>query len=239
MRIAVAGGTGLIGRMVVEEIQARGHEPVVISRSRGVDLVAGTGLAEALKGVDAVIDVSNKNTMNREQATAFFTTVTRNLLRATGAHVVGLSIVGVDRVKVGYYQGKLAAEQLLLAEPGRATVLRATQFHEFAEQSLGRAFGPFLPVPKMRSQPVAAREVAAELVRVAEGPARGMAPEMAGPQVLAMPDMVREVARVRGVRKLLIPLPLPGPASAMAKDGLLPLSDGPRGVRTFDEWLKG
>ena len=41
MRIAVAGGTGLVGRYVVAELRAAGHEPVVITRSGGADVIPG------------------------------------------------------------------------------------------------------------------------------------------------------------------------------------------------------
>lgn len=236
MRIAVAGGTGLIGRMVVAAARERGHVPVVLSRSSGFDLMTGTGLDKALQSVDAVIDVTNIVTLRR---TTFFETVTRNLHTAgqTGVrHHVALSIVGVDRVRVPYYQAKLAQEKLVLDGPIPGTVLRATQFHEFAEQSLARHLGPLLPAPVMRTQPVAAREVAAELVRLATGPAAGMAPEMAGPEVLQMTDMIRRLVKARRLRRLIIPLRV---VPAMARDGLLPLGDGPRGTETFGSWLAG
>src|SRR4051794_26193349 len=96
MRIAVAGGTGVVGRHVVAELEAAGHEPVVLARSRGVDLLTGNGL-EAARGVSAVIDVSNIATTSRAKSIAFFETTTRSLL-GVGAHLVALSIVGVDRV---------------------------------------------------------------------------------------------------------------------------------------------
>jgi uncharacterized protein YbjT (DUF2867 family) len=129
-------------------------------------------------------------------------------------------------------------EELVLAGPVPATVLRATQFHEFAVQMLGQAVGPFVPVPRMLSRPIAAREVARALVELAAGPALGLAPELAGPEDQQMVSMVRRVVRARGLRKLVVPVSLPGAAGrAMRDGGLLPTSPGPRGTETFEEWL--
>ncbi|HET6561801.1 MAG TPA: SDR family oxidoreductase [Marmoricola sp.] len=242
MRIAVAGGTGVVGHHVVAALEAAGHEAVVLTRSTGVDLEAGTGLDAALEGVAAVIDTSNVLTLSRDRAVEFFTAATGNLLaaeeRAGVGHHVALSIVGVDRVDFGYYEGKRRQERLVLAASVPGTVLRATQFHEFAEQTLARSRGPVAVVPRMRSQPVAAREVGAELARLAAGPAVGAAPELAGPEELEMTDMVRAVVRRRGSRRVVLPLRVPGQAGkAMAGGGLLPTGPGPRGQQTFAEWL--
>ncbi|KUL40002.1 SDR family oxidoreductase [Actinoplanes awajinensis] len=242
MRMAVAGGTGWVGKLVVAEAEKAGHDVVVIARSRGVDLTTGAGLDEALRGADVVIDVSNIETVNGGVATRFFETVTRTLQdagkRAGVKHHVLLSIIGVDRVEWGYYQAKLNQEKVALAGAVPATVLRAAQFHEFALQSLTRMGGPVAVVPKMLSQPVAAREVAAELVRLAEGEPRGQAPEIAGPEPLQMADLVRQVAKRHGPRKLVLGVPMPGRAGkAMATGGNLPAGPGIRGTQTFDDWL--
>ncbi|MFJ2173584.1 SDR family oxidoreductase [Streptomyces sp. NPDC101062] len=242
MRVAVAGGTGLVGRLVVEELAAAGQEPVVLARSRGVDLVSGTGLDAAMAGVDVVVDVSNVTTMSGKKAVPFFDSVSRTLLaageRAGVRHHVALSIVGVDRVGHGYYQGKLRQESVVKGGPTPWTVLRATQFHEFVEQTLDLVPKPFAVVPRMRTQPIAAREVAQHLVRLALDPAQGMAPELAGPRVEQLVDLARRLLRATHQRRLLVPVRLPGATgAAMAGDGQLPTGPGPRGRQTFDEWL--
>jgi uncharacterized protein YbjT (DUF2867 family) len=242
-RIAVAGGTGVVGRHVVEALAAAGCEPVVLARSTGVDLAQGAGLDDALRGVRAVVDVSNVATQRRSVAVGFFTTATSALLaagaRAGVRHHVLLSIVGVDRVDTGYYAGKRAQEELVLAGDVPATVLRATQFHEFAEQVLAIAKGPVAPVPSMRVQPVAAREVGALLVELALAAPQGRAPELAGPEVHELTHLVRRLLRARGSRRLVLPLKGPTAASRAAVGGaLLPTGPGPRGQQTFDEWLR-
>src|SRR5690606_31297105 len=145
MKIAVAGGTGLVGRQVSEKLAAAGHDVVILARSRAVDLATGEGLDAALTGVDTVTDVINIGTISRAKATEFFTATAQNLARAAKharvKHVVLLSIVGVDRIPFGYYEAKLAQERALQAGAVPVTVLRATQFHEFADQNLGRVAG--------------------------------------------------------------------------------------------------
>ncbi|WP_432545432.1 SDR family oxidoreductase [Kineococcus sp. SYSU DK004] len=249
MRIAVAGGTGTVGRHVVAAAEARGHETVVLSRSTGVDLVAGTGLDAALDGVDAVVDVASVPTQSAKASTAFFRAVTTHLLaageRAGVRRHVALSIVGSDRAPHGYYAGKAVQEDLVARGPVPWTLLRATQFHEFAGQLLGQlSLGPLALVPVMRSQPVAAREVAERLVVLAEegvaGAAPGRARDLGGPEVLRMADAVRAYARATGRRGPVVEVPLPGAMGRAFRDGTLVAGpDADRGTQTFAQWLAG
>jgi uncharacterized protein YbjT (DUF2867 family) len=241
VRIAVGGGTGLAGRSIVDAVRESGDTPLVLARSTGVDLTTGAGLDSALAGADVVIDVTNIETIVGRRSVRFFETATQTLLeaerRAGVTHHVVLSIVGVDRVDWPYYRGKRRQEALALAGPVPATVLRVTQFHEFAAQLIARG-GPLVVVPKMLSRPIAVREVAAALIDIARDAPRGLAPDLAGPQELWMPDMVRRLLRTRGSRRPALTLRLPGRAGkSMATGGLLPAGDGPRGRQTYDEWL--
>lgn len=238
MRVAVAGGTGVVGRHVVEALTERGHDAVALSRRTGVDVATGTGLAEALVGADAVVDVSNVATQRRKVAEDFFARSTTNLLRA-GLPLVVLSIVGVDRVPFGYYQGKLRQEELALAG-GQATVLRATQFHDFPAQMLARtSFGPVAIALRMRTQPIAAEEVAAALADLVATAPQGRVPDIAGPQPEEMTDMIRRYLHATGRRKLVVPVTMPGATGRALRDGgALPTGPGPRGTQTFDQWLR-
>jgi uncharacterized protein YbjT (DUF2867 family) len=245
MRIAVAGGTGSVGRYVVQAARQAGHEVVVISRKSGVDARTGEGLPEALRDVEVVIDTTNAATTNRAKATAFFTDVAERL-QAVGAaqgvaRLVVLSIVGLERVPgFGYYEAKLAQEEVLRAGPLPVTILRATQFHEFPAQVLARAgVGPLALVPVMRIQPVAARAVGAELVGMAAEPTATTL-EIAGPEEKNLVALARAIVRKRHTRTVVAPLPLPGRAGrAMRTGGQLP-SPGARIVGpTFEEWLDG
>jgi len=243
MRLAVAGGTGVVGRRVVEVARERGHDVVLLTRSEGVDLTTGSGLAERLVGVDAVIDAANHTSQKRAEAEAFFGGVTRNLLAAEAAagvgHHVVLSIVGIDDVDTGYYAGKRLQERVAAEGQVPWSVLRATQFHEFAEQVLYFVrIGPFSLVPRMLSQPVAAREVGEALLDLAEAGPSGRVPDLAGPERRQMVDLARTVSRARGLGRRVVPVRMPGAGwRAMRSGALCPTDDGPRGRVTFEEWL--
>jgi uncharacterized protein YbjT (DUF2867 family) len=152
MRVAVAGGTGLVGRHVVAELRAAGHAPVILARSHGVDLTTGAGLAEKLAGSDAVIDVANVVTTRKKVAVDFFSRATGHLISAARSHGIGhlvtLSIVGSDEVDFGYYFGKRVQEELVRDGGVPWTVLRATQFFEFPEPLLAARF-PVVMMPRM------------------------------------------------------------------------------------------
>jgi uncharacterized protein YbjT (DUF2867 family) len=244
MRVAVAGGTGAVGRHVVAQLRTMGHDPVPLSRSTGVDLVSGAGLDQALVGAEAVIDASGTTTARASAAVRFFDTATRALLEAEARagvhHHVVLSIAGCDRVDFGYYQGKRAQESAAMSGAIPWSVLRAAQFHEFAAQVLDRTRGPVAVVPRMRVQPIAAREVAIALAQLAVGPAVGLAPELGGPQPEDLDAMARAILRARGSRRALLALRLPGSAGkAMAAGALRPQGAGPAGTQTFAQWLAG
>jgi uncharacterized protein YbjT (DUF2867 family) len=244
MRIAVAGGTGLVGRYVVAELRAAGHEPVVLTRSAGTDVITGHGLDAALDGTEALIDVTNTTKLSGRKSVAFFTAGTRNLLaagqRAGVKHHVLLSIVGVGRpgMNSGYNAGKVAQEALVRGSRAPASIMRATQFHQFIPELLDRIPGPVLLVPRMRIQPVAAYEVAAVLAALAAGPPAGLAPEMAGPEPVELADLARQLSQARGSRRPVLRVPVPGAAGrAMASGAMLPSGPGLRGTQTFTDWL--
>src|SRR5262245_23151972 len=102
MRIVVIGGTGLIGSKLVEDLRQAGHDPLAASLETGVNTITGEGLAEALLGAQAVVDVSNAPVWKDAEVMDFFLTSSRNLLTAeqtagVGHHIV-LSVVGADRL---------------------------------------------------------------------------------------------------------------------------------------------
>lgn len=243
MKIAVAGGTGMLGRHVMEQARLQGHAPVSLSRESGVDLLTGDGLVDALRGADAVIDASATTKASTKASLHFFGTATRNLRAAEQEagvpHHVAVSIIGAAKVRANYYAGKALQEDILAAEPGGWSILRAAQFHEFALQLVGHGkVGPLQVVPTMRSQPVAAAEVAAELVRIAAGEPCGFAPDLAGPREERMVDLVRRYLAAVGQRRRVIELSVPGAWGRGMRDGsLLPGPDARQGRQTFGEWL--
>src|SRR6185312_8368258 len=132
MKIVVVGGTGLIGSKLVKKLRERGHEAVAASPNTGVNSITGEGLAEALKGASAVVDVTNSPSWEDAAVLKFFETSTRNLLafgKAAGVkHHVALSVVGTERLlESGFFRAKLAQENLIKASPIPYSIVRATQ----------------------------------------------------------------------------------------------------------------
>lgn len=244
MKIAVAGGTGTVGRHVVDLAKQRGHEVVGLSRAEGVDLVSGRGLDAALRGIHTVIDVAGTNTTSTKKAVDFFTSASQNLLaaerRAEVKHHVVLSIVGIDKATSGLYAGKLVQEDTVRHGDIPWTLLRSTQFHEFVQLVLKTASaGPVVVVPKMFTQPVAAREVAEALVAAAEAGPRGRITDLGGPRMEELDGMVRAYLARTGRRGTVVEIPLPGPmGKAMRSGALIPAPGAAVGRQTFREWLE-
>ena len=245
MRIAVAGGTGLVGGLTVRALERAGHDPVVISRSTGANTITGDGLDEALQGVEAVVDATSTNELEADATRAFFGTSTKNLLAAeeragVGHHVV-LSIVGVDLVPDnGHYAGKIRQEEVAEAGTVPVTILRATQFFEFAEQVIGwTRDGDTITLAPLLLQPVAAADVADALAEAAAGPPQGRASSLAGPETQDFVDMARRILAARGDSTArLVPSWQNGVFGVeMAGDVLLPGPDVRLAPTTFAAWL--
>jgi uncharacterized protein YbjT (DUF2867 family) len=243
VKIAVAGGTGLVGRQTVEAVRRFGHDPLVLARSAGVDLTTGAGLAAVLDGVDAVIDVTNTPSVNTDQVRAFFAAVTGHLLAAEHhggvRHHVVLSIVGLDRVPDhGHHAGKREQERLALSGPVPASVVRATQFFDFAAQVVGWTLrGQSAALAPLLLQPVAVTDVADVLVEVALGePVNGIC-ELAGPETQDLVDMARRTLAARAESLRLIPTWRGRYGVEMAGEVLLPGPDARIAPTTFDHWL--
>jgi uncharacterized protein YbjT (DUF2867 family) len=238
MRIGVAGGTGTVGRHVVARGAQAGHDMVVLSRSRGVDVRRGNGLANALDGVAVAVNVMNAPPT--EDATAFFTDTARMLARVGAergvSHIVTLSIVGIERTTFAYYAAKIAQEQAAAAGPVPSTVLRATQFHEFPAQIIARTRnGAEARVPDLRVKTVAARTVANVLLELAERAPRDRAPDLAGPQEADLIDLARTFVAHRGIA-IMVHADA-DIAAGIPERALIP-GDGARiEGPTFEEWL--
>jgi uncharacterized protein YbjT (DUF2867 family) len=245
-RIAVAGATGRVGRHLVDILEARGFDVVGMSRSSGVDVITGNGLAEALAGVECVVDVATGSSSEQEAATVFFTTAARNLQQAgeqAGVQrMVVVSIIGCDRFTTGYNAAKVAHEQAMLSGPIPVRILRAAQFHEFVPAIVdwGRQ-GDVSYVMEIRTQLVAARTVAEALADMATDPGvpEVPIPEIAGPREENSVEMARLLVTRRGDPVRIEGVSDPDdPATELYESGaLLPGPHATLAGPTFEEWL--
>jgi NAD(P)H-binding len=260
MKIAVAGATGRVGSRVVELLEASGHDVVPMSRSTRVDVVTGEGLAEALAGVECVIDVASGSAASpagsprpRPQAASeFFTASARNLheigQKAGVQRMVEVSVLGIDHFTAGQGAAKYAHEKAMLAGPIPVRVLRAAQFHEFLPQLIEWGTqGDVAYVRKMRIQPVASRAVAQALIDLVTDPAWAASParaepplpEIAGPREENLVDMAKLFVVRRGTSLRIQGVTDPSdPDDKLYEDGsLLPNPHATLAGPTFEAWL--
>ncbi|WP_026119435.1 SDR family oxidoreductase [Nocardiopsis ganjiahuensis] len=244
--ILVTGGTGTLGGHVVRMLTEQGLPVRVLSRSErpsadGVEYVTGdlrenTGIDAALDGIGTVLNLAGGPKGDDE--------VARNISRAASEaevrHLVHISVVGADRMPLGYLRTQLAAERAVIGSGVPWTVLRAAQFHDLVF-GVARAMAklPVVPAPTgLRFQPVASEEVAARLVELALAGPSGRADDLVGPEVLTMPDLVRDYLRLQGKRRPFLPFPLPGAAGRAYRSGLnLTLDGADVGKRTWSDFL--
>jgi len=245
MKIIVIGGTGLIGSRLVTQLRAQGHEAVAASPNTGVNSITGEGLAEALKGASAVVDVTNSPSWDDAAVLAFFETSTRNLLSYGAAagvkHHVALSVVGTERMLAsGFFRAKMAQEKLIKASSNPYTIVRATQFFEFVKGIADFSTeGNKVRMPSVLIQPMAADDVAAAVGRVATGaPANGMV-EVGGPEKFHLDELVRNyLAATKDPREVVTDPKAHYYGIEVSERTLVP-DDGARLSETrFETWLR-
>ncbi|MHC8420843.1 SDR family oxidoreductase [Streptomyces sp. NB004] len=241
MRIAVIGGTGLIGSQVVDKLNAAGHEAVPHSLSTGVDVISGQGVAQAVAGADVVVNLTNSPTFD-DASPDFFRTSMDNLLTAaqeagTG-HFVVLSIVGVDKVpELDYYRAKVLQEELLRSGPVPYSIVRATQFMEFMDAVLTwTADGDTVRLPATPIQPIAAKDVAEAVAQVALGAPLNGIREVGGPEVFALDELGRMTLSHKGDARTVVTDPTAGMFAAVKGDVLTDMNAHLAPTR-YADWL--
>jgi uncharacterized protein YbjT (DUF2867 family) len=253
-RILVTGGTGTLGRLVVPRLRGAGCDVRVLSRNshqseEGIEFVTGDlatdeGIEAAVEGTEIIVHCAGSNKGDEDK--------TRHLVRAAsrgGAqHLVYISVVGadeislvsaIDRAMFGYFGSKLAAERAVADSGLPSTTLRATQFHDLIFTTVRQmAKLPVIPVPAgLRFQPVDTGEVAARLVELALGMPAGLVPDIAGPRVYEMAELVRGYLRATHKHRPILPVRLPGRAAAAFRAGRNLAPDRAVGHRTWEDFL--
>ncbi|MWB98726.1 SDR family oxidoreductase [Agromyces seonyuensis] len=246
MRIAVIGGTGLIGTRIAARLQAAGHDVVVASRASGVDSYSGTGLAEALAGAEALIDVSNSGYLDEREAMEFFSGSTQNLIAYGAAagvgHHVALSVVGTDRLargEGGYFAAKEAQERLIRNSGRPYTIVHATQFFEFIQAIADSAsIRHVVRLSNAFIQPMAADDVADATIGAAlAGPVDGMV-EFGGPERFRLHEIVQRGLRIRQDPREVLADPLAEYfGTRLEEEDLLPGPDASLAPTRFADWL--
>ena len=242
MKIAVMGGTGLIGSQVVKILNDGSHEAVPHSPSSGVDLLSGHGLPEALAGADVVVNLTNSPTFD-DASLGFFRTSMDNLLAAADnagvGHAVILSIVGVDRVPdLAYYRAKVLQEHILQAGPVPYSIVRVTQFFEFMNTVMSwDADETAVRLPATPVQPMAAAEVARAVADVSVGaPLQGIR-SYAGPEVFRLDELGRITLAAHDDPRTVVTDDTAGMFAAIPGDVLTAPADAVIAKTSYREWL--
>jgi uncharacterized protein YbjT (DUF2867 family) len=244
MKIVVIGGTGLIGSKTVAILREGGHEVVAASPKSGVNTVTGEGLAEAMAGAQAVIDLTNSPSFEDKAVLEFFETSGRNLLRAEAAagvrHHVALSIVAIDRTDNGYFRAKVAQEKLITASGIPYTIIRATQFLEFLGGiANSSADANIVRLPPVLFQPIAADDIAPIVAEVALAAPRNGIIEIAGPERAPFNEIIARYLKAVGDPREVVSDPKARYWGGRVEEhSLVPLGEARLGRFGLDEWLR-
>jgi uncharacterized protein YbjT (DUF2867 family) len=204
MKVTVMGASGLVGKDVVALLNEAGHQTVAASRRSGADVLTGEGLAEALSGADVLVDVTNSPSFDDDAVSHFFRTAATNLVEkaksANVGHYVALSIVGCDGLpESGYMRAKVIQERIIVESGLPYTIVRATQFHEFADGiTASLTVGGEVRTPDAPIQPIAAAEVAAEVTRAAQADPLDGVVNIGGPERLRFAELASLVVAHNG-----------------------------------------
>ena len=244
--ILLTGGTGTLGRLVVPRLRDAGCDVRVLSRRNhesgdGIeyvtgDLLKGEGIEPAVYGAEIILHLAGGPKGDDE--------ATRNLVRVASRagvqHLVYISVIGADRVPLGYFRSKLGAERAVADSDLPWTTLRAAQFHDLVLTVVQKmAKLPVIPIPGgLRFQSVDSGEVAARLVELTLDKPAGLVPDLAGPKVYGMADLIRGYLRARGMHRLMMPVRMPGkPGRAYRAGENLSLKGAAVGKRTWEDFL--
>src|SRR5580692_4106189 len=245
MKIVVIGGSGLIGSKLVTKLREQGHEAVAASPKSGINTLTGEGLAEALTGASAVVDVSHSHSWEDSDVMKFFETSTRNLLASETAagvrHHVALSVVGSERMlESGYFRAKIAQENLIKASSIPYSIVRATQFFEFVKGIADISTeGNKVRLPHVLFQPMAADDVASAVGKVAMGAPVHGAVEVGGPEKFPLDDLVRQaLAAWKDPREVVADPHARYYGVEVSERTLIPDDGAQLGQTRFADWLK-
>jgi len=254
-KVLVTGGAGRLGSKVVKELTETGYSVRIMSRKRQpmdllsttewahADLETGQGIADAVAGIDVIVHTASSPFKHTRQIDVEGTRLLLEQARVAGvAHVIYISIVGIDRIPYYYYRAKLAAEELVKNSDIPWSILRATQFHYlvdlFFQAATKMPLVTLLPTD-LRCQSIAESEVASRLCEIAVAGPRGRLPDLGGPEVLTAGEMAHTWLMLRGMHRRVLPLHLPGKVAQGFRRGHNTCPDQPvRGHITWTEWVQ-
>ena len=236
MRVAIIGGTGLVGRNVAAALEGAGHQVVIAARRdvgerereatrpfRAIDVMQAATLEAALDGCDAA--VSCFDALRQTEEATFHDVHVRgvgNLLSACRARkvrrLVHLSSLSArPSSKSAFHRTKFAGEELVRRATVEFTVLRPSVIfgpgHDFVNP-LARLLRkiPVAPLPGAGTallQPIAVTDVALAIARALAEPARAVGKrfDLCGPEPLTIAEVYDRVLGGMGIRRPRVRVP--------------------------------
>jgi uncharacterized protein YbjT (DUF2867 family) len=246
MKIVVIGGTGLVGSKVVHVLNEHGHEAVAAAPNTGVNTITGEGLAAVLTDAAAVVDVSNSPSLDGDAAKTFFQTATPNILAAEKAagvgHHIALSVVGTKELAEGrgYFQAKLAQEELIASSGVPYSIVHATQFFEFVMGIADQATdGDTVRVAPVFFQPMASADVAEAVAITAVGAPLNDIREVGGPERFRLDELIRTALAAKHDSRAVAADPNAGYWGAPVGEYTLTPGEGATLFETrFENWIR-
>ncbi len=234
MRILVVGASGYIGGRLVPRLAELDHELVLMSRDERslgarfpgarivvADLLEPESLPAALEGVDVAYYLAHamggKDPDFAERDRRAARSFGRAAAKAGVGRIVYLGGLGDDDAELSHHLAsrhetgeELAAAGVPVTEFRAAVIIGSGS----ASFEILRHLTERLPVmitPRWvatRCQPIGIRDVLEYLAGALDHPEITGIVEIGGPDILSYGDMMREYARVRGLRRLMIPVPV-------------------------------
>jgi len=250
--IVVTGGTGHLGRELVPLLVTAGHNVKVLSRKPGPnhvvgDLVTGDGIAEAVEGIDVLVHCATGAADNGARGLGYELSKKTDVeptdrlvkLLEPETHLVYISIVGVDKIPLGYYRAKLDCERIIERSGLPYTILRTTQWHSLADEFCRRLTNfPLVTPPRgVKMQLLDASEVATRMATLVERGPSGRAADMGGPAALAFRDVVKSWLRAKRKKRIVAAVPFPGKAVRAFRAGYNLTPEHADGRITWEDWL--
>lgn len=236
-KIVILGGTGFVGRAVVNRLVAEGHAVDVLSRNRerqrdllvypqvrvvSTDVYDTAQLQRALNGADAVINLIGILNAAGASGRGFeraHVQLTEQLIKACeGAGVkrlVQMSALNAGKGQSHYLRTRGLAEAAVKASKLDWTLIRPSVIFGAGDGLYCRfaallKLAPILPLAraKTRFAPVWVGDVSSAIVKtVTHAETIGRTYELGGPDVRTLQEICEYTAQTLGLRRLIIPIP--------------------------------
>lgn len=212
-RILIAGGTGALGSDVVAKLKTTAHHIRVLSRQPApagstfewaqADTITGEGLAEALAGIDIVVNCTGNPRDAYQTDVLGVKRLAQMAKEARVRNFFHISIVGIEHSAAPFYQNKVKAEAAIIESGVPYSILRVVQFHGLLHFALSKIEavpeGYALPIAHdAQFQTIDTRDVAEYMLPLLANPAGRLA-DLGGPEILRVDEMARVYLAAQGI----------------------------------------